>query len=134
MESLTGGLFSETFTRIPGASKAFRGAIVSYQDDVKKNFGVKEDTLDAFGAISMECAKEMAIKASYHFASDVAISFTGNAGPDAAEDKPVGMVFIAIKIDSTLYGYELALSGDRDEIRRQCVDFAFEQLCFLLND
>lgn len=133
MESLTGGLFSASFTSIPGASKVFCGGAVTYSNEVKEAFGVKKETIDTHGAISKQCADEMAIRACYFFQSDVAVSFTGNAGPDAEEEKPVGSVYISIKIQDALFSYHLSLSGQRDEIRKQCVDFAFRQLYTLLN-
>ena len=128
MESLTGGLFASTFTSIPGASKVFKGGVVTYTNEVKKSFNIKEATLDTFGAISKECAKEMAINASIIFNSECALSFTGNAGPDKSEDKDVGLVYIGIKYLNQLEVYELHLKGERDEIRKQCVDFAFKTL------
>lgn len=134
MESVTGGLFASTFTSIPGASQAFKGSAVTYQDEVKEAFGVKKDTIEKYGAISSNVAKEMAIKASEFFKSDVSVSFTGNAGPDAQEDKPVGMVFVSIRIKDKLFTYQLALKGERDAIRKQCVDFAFQTLLDKLND
>jgi len=128
MESLTGGLFASTFTSIPGASQVFLGGAVTYQDKVKEEFGVSESVVKQYGAISKECAKEMALNASLFFDSDVAVSFTGNAGPDAQEGKPVGLVYIGIKVKNAVSVYELHLTGERNFIRRQCVDFAFEKL------
>lgn len=128
MESFTGGLFASTFTSIPGASKAFVGSAVTYQDEIKEEYGVKKDTIRKFGAISSQTAKEMAIKASEFFQTKVAVSFTGNAGPDAQEDKPVGMAFVSIRVSDKLYTYQLALKGERDAIRKQAVDFAFETI------
>ena len=134
MESLTGGLFASAFTSIPGASKVFVGGAVTYTDKVKETYGVKTSTIEKYGAISAECSKEMAMKAALFFQSDIAVSFTGNAGPDASEGKPVGLVFISIKLDTTLYTYKLSLEGEREDIRRQCVDFAFKTLIDLLNE
>lgn len=128
MESLTGGLFASTFTSIPGASQVYKGSAVTYTDKVKALFGVSEKTLEAYGAISKECAKEMALQCSLYFDTDCAVSFTGNAGPDAQEDKPVGLVYIGVKVKNQLSVYELHLAGERNFIRRQCVDFAFKTL------
>lgn len=134
MESITGGLFASTFTSIPGASNAFKGSAVTYQDEVKESFGVKKETIEKYGAISSQTAKEMAIKASEFFKSEVSVSFTGNAGPDAQEDKPVGMVFVSIRIKDKLYTYQLALKGEREAIRKQCVDFAFQTIYDKIKD
>lgn len=128
MESLTGGLFANSFTSVPGASEVFLGGAVTYCNRVKELFGVKSGTIDRYGAISKQCADEMALRASLFFQSDCSVSFTGNAGPSAEEDKPVGLVYISIKVKNTLYSYELNLTGDREDIRRQCVDFAFMTL------
>jgi PncC family amidohydrolase len=128
MESLTGGLFCEAFTSVPGASAVFKGGAVTYTDAIKEAFGVSEETIAASGAVSLACAKEMALCAAKFFDTDVAVSFTGNAGPDESEGKPVGMVFIAMRIQNTLYSYALTLKGSRDDIRHQAVDFAFQTL------
>ncbi len=128
MESVTGGLFAAAFTSIPGASKAFKGGLITYSNEAKIAAGVKKETIDSEGAISFACAKEMALKASTFFETDCSVSFTGNAGPDAIEDKPVGLVFIGVRVKSTIYTYKLELKGDRDVIRKQCVDFAFTTL------
>lgn len=128
MESVTGGKFAAAVTDIPGASQVYKGTMVSYNDDVKIAFGVKKETIEHNGAISMECAKEMAIRASLYFDTTVAVSFTGNAGPDAQEDKPIGLVYFAIRVKDKLYSYKLQFQGDRDLIRRQCVDFAFKTI------
>lgn len=128
MESLTGGLFATSFTSVPGASEVFLGGAVAYSNKVKESFGVKNATIEKHGAISRECADEMALKASLFFHSDCSVSFTGNAGPSAEEDKPVGLVYISIHVKNKLYSYQLNLNGDREDIRRQCVDFAFSTL------
>ena len=124
-ESLTGGRFASAFTSIPGASNVFAGAAVTYTDKAKEKFGVKVSTIDQYGAISEQTAKERAIEASLFFNMECSVSFTGNAGPSASENKPVGLVYIAIKVFDKRNVYELHLKGDRDSIRRECVDFAF---------
>ena len=128
MESLTGGLFAAFFTAIPGASQAFKGALVTYCDEAKEKFGVRKETIDNYGAISPECAKEMCLAASSLLKSDIAVSFTGNAGPSADEGKPVGLVYVGIQILDTYYGYRLDLTGERAKIRRSLVDFAFQTI------
>ncbi len=126
-ESLTGGSFSAAFTSIPGASNVFNGSAITYVDDVKEKFGVAPSTIEKHGAISQECARERALNASLFFNAECAVSFTGNAGPSASENKPVGLVYIGVKVFDHLKVYELHLEGDRDSIRRQCVDFGFSQ-------
>ena len=128
MESLTGGLFAASFTAIPGASQAFKGSLVTYCDEAKEQFGVKKETISAHGAISAECAEEMCLSAASLFQSDVSIAFTGNAGPSASEGKPVGLVYVAILVQDKISCYRLDLQGDRKEIRRRLIDFAFHAL------
>lgn len=125
MESVTGGLFAAAFTALPGASEVFKGAAVTYQDEVKEAFGVRKESIEKFGAISIEVAREMAVRASMFFNTTVSVSFTGNAGPEAQEGKPLGLIYIAIRIKDKLFSYKLQFQGERDVIRKQCVDFAF---------
>lgn len=134
MESLTAGLFAASFTSVPGASNVFLGGGITYNNDVKKAFGIKPEIINTYGAISKECADEMALQCAFFFKSDIAISFTGNAGPSAEEDKTVGLVFISIKLKDTLYSYKLNLKGEREDIRRQCVDFAFNKIYTLVKE
>lgn len=132
IESLTGGLFAATVTSVPGASDVFAGGMVSYTDRTKELFGIKKDIIENFGAISPECAKEMALVAAEKLDTKCSISFTGNAGPTAQEGKPVGMVFVSIKVKNQVYSYQLDLKGNRDDIRKQCVDFGFEKLVSII--
>lgn len=128
MESITGGLFASTFTSIPGASEVFKGGAITYTNDVKELFGVRKESIEKFGAISIEVAREMAVRASMFFDSSVSVSFTGNAGPEPQEGKPVGVVYIAIRVKDRLMSYKLQFDGERDIIRKQCVEFAFNTI------
>lgn len=127
-ESLTGGLFAASLTSVPGASEIFSGSAVTYANSAKISIGVAPETLQTEGAISARCAREMALGVQKLFAADVAVSFTGNAGPGASEDKPVGLVYVALAIKEKIYSYRLSLDGDRAMIREQCVNFAIRTL------
>lgn len=127
-ESLTGGLFGATVVSVPGASNFYRGGVITYVDDVKKRLGVSEKTLKEDTAISMNCAKEMALSAEKFTGSDVAISFTGNAGPSAQDGKPVGEVWIGISFHGKAKAYKYMLEGDRNTIREACVKEGLRQL------
>ncbi len=96
-ESCTGGLIATMITDVPGASMVFRGSIVAYDNDVKvSQLGVKQKTLDEFGAVSEETAREMAEGACERLGTDYALGVTGTAGPDGGtEEKPVGTIWIA---------------------------------------
>ena len=118
IESLTGGLFASTITSIPGASKYFKGTIVTYQNEIKEKLGI--DTTR--GVINREVALSMSRIGRKFFNSDICVSFTGNAGPDGMDNKPVGLVFIAINEEV----FELNFKGSRNEIRRKAVEFAIK--------
>ncbi len=96
-ESCTGGHISHLITKVPGSSAYFMGGIVSYDNAVKTNvLGVKEVTLQDFGAVSLETVKEMAEGARRLLGTDYAIATSGIAGPDGGtEEKPVGTICIA---------------------------------------
>jgi nicotinamide-nucleotide amidase len=97
-ESCTGGYLSHLFTQHAGSSKVFLGGGVTYSNELKESIlGVKHKTIDKYGAVSEETAKEMVKGALLNFRSDFAISVTGIAGPDGGTiDKPVGTVWIAV--------------------------------------
>lgn len=121
-ESLTGGLFSSTVTSYSGVSKFFKGCICSYSTLVKEDLlGIDKSLVDKVGVVSSEVAKEMALSSSKLLKSDIAISFTGNAGPSAMEGKEVGLVFIGIKFLDEIETYKLLLKGSRNEIRENAV-------------
>jgi nicotinamide-nucleotide amidase len=131
-ESLTGGGFGYFITRHPGSSGYFKGSLVTYANEIKVKLGVSQDTIDKYGAVSKECAKEMAEKAQEFFSTNVAISFTGNAGPDSLEGKPVGLVYIGIRIENKTFVYKNIFEGDRELIRSQCIYFGVNQIQILL--
>ncbi|MFF2854234.1 competence/damage-inducible protein A [Peribacillus sp. NPDC058002] len=129
-ESLTGGMFQEQLTTIPGAGKVFKGGIVCYTNDAKANvLGVSDDTISEYGVVSGECAMEMASNVRNKLDADVGISFTGVAGPDEQEGKPVGTVFIGISYrDGNTHFRELNLSGSRAQNRIRSVKYGCHYL------
>ena len=91
-ESLTGGLASSRLVNVPGASRWFRGSVVSYASEVKFDvLGVPEGPV-----VSEEAARAMAEGARRVLGSDVGLSITGVAGPDAQDDQPPGTVFVGL--------------------------------------
>lgn len=134
-ESLTGGLASKVFSDYPGASKYFLGSIVSYSNEVKTGLvKVNKLTINDFGSISEQCAFEMAKNTQSIFKSDVAVSFTGNAGPKTIEDKEVGLVYIGICILDHIFVEKLNFKGNRKEIREQSLQYAIKLLKIKLNN
>lgn len=97
-ESCTGGLIARRITALPGASKVYRGGVVSYWTEVKAAvLGVPQDLLDQYGAVSEPTARAMAEGARRITGADIAVSVTGVAGPDPDErGNPVGLVFIGL--------------------------------------
>ncbi|HEV8022757.1 MAG TPA: competence/damage-inducible protein A [Candidatus Lustribacter sp.] len=101
-ESVTGGGVAEGIVAMAGASRAFRGGIVAYDNAVKQSLlGVRAETLAQFGAVSEETALEMARGARAALGADFALATTGVAGPDGGSaDKPVGLVWFALVDDA----------------------------------
>jgi nicotinamide-nucleotide amidase len=124
-ESLTGGLFQQELTSFPGASAVVKGGIVCYTNEVKSDvLKVKRDTLETYGAVSAECAKELAENVAAFVSADIGISFTGVAGPDELEGKPAGTVYIGITIKGKQTVVEkLMLGGTREANRTRSVKY-----------
>ena len=97
-ESCTGGLLSKRMTDLPGASKVFRGGVVSYVNGVKANvLGVPREVLEQYGAVSEETARAMAEGCRRVCGSDLAVSLTGVAGPERDDwGNEVGTVYAAL--------------------------------------
>ncbi|MFX3624691.1 MAG: competence/damage-inducible protein A [Ectobacillus sp.] len=130
-ESLTGGMFSEYITDIPGASALFKGGVVCYSNEVKQHvLNVPEQVLKTDGAISEACAVLLAENVRSLMKTDIGISFTGAAGPDSLEGKQPGTVFVGISI----FGKEpsavkLQLGGSRRLVRERAVKYGFYHIC-----
>ncbi|MCQ6274171.1 competence/damage-inducible protein A [Bacillus sp. V3B] len=129
-ESLTGGMFQKELTAIPGAGSLLKGGVVCYTPEVKqKVLDVKKETIANLGVVSEECAKELAENVADLMDADIGISFTGVAGPEELEGKPVGTVFIGIKINGKPTRVEkLNLGGNRTSNRIRTVKYG----CYLL--
>ncbi len=92
-ESCTGGMVAAAITDIAGSSSAFERGFVTYSNQAKIDMlGVSPATLDAYGAVSENVAREMALGARAAAKSDVAVSISGIAGPGGSEFKPEGRV------------------------------------------
>jgi len=132
-ESLTCGLFAATLGNISGVSKVFKGGVVTYWAESKTEIiKVSKDTIDNCGVVSKECAADMARGVNEIFNTDISISFTGNAGPNTLEGKPVGLVYIGVYINKIAFTFEYQFEGDRNEIRKKCVEAGVEKLLELL--
>lgn len=121
-ESCTGGLLAEKITETPGSSAYFVGGFVSYAEQAKIDWlGVSAETIERFGAVSEECAREMAERArdlAGGAGKAVGVSTTGVAGPGGGTDEtPVGTVFVAIADDGETSVQRLRLGKERDRNR-----------------
>jgi len=119
-ESCTGGLVADRLTEVPGASDVFRGSVVAYADEIKRSvLGVAGKTLAEHGAVSAECALELAKGARRVLGVDVAVGITGIAGPGGGTaEKPVGLVFFCAAGPEGQIEQELRFSGERNQVRR----------------
>lgn len=118
-ESCTGGLLADAIVKIPGSSGVFGYGAVTYANEAKmKILGVKSETLEKYGAVSPQTAKEMAEGIRRLSGSDLGAATTGIAGPDGGTaEKPVGLVYIAVADGKETRIKKLDLSGNRERIR-----------------
>ncbi|OFZ17181.1 MAG: hypothetical protein A2X86_01650 [Bdellovibrionales bacterium GWA2_49_15] len=129
-ESCTGGLLAHKITMVPGASQVFLGAVVSYDNEIKQEIlQVRSQTLQAYGAVSVEVASEMAKNILQNFKADFSLSTTGIAGPEGGtEQKPVGMVCIATCTRDLAEAKIYHMKGDRALLKERFSDRALLDL------
>ena len=130
-ESCTGGMVASKLIEVPGISENFIESIVSYSNEAKiKRLKVKKETLEKYGAVSEEVAREMLAGLK----TDVGISTTGIAGPGGGtKDKPVGLVYIGIKVKDEVKVFKRELKGDRNKIRQRAMMHALYNLLKILS-
>lgn len=131
-ESCTGGLLSSLMTKLPGVSDIFWGSVVSYSNESKNLFlNVKNSIFEEFGAVSPECAAQMAEGLAHHIQKAtpknvVTVSLTGIAGPTGgSHQKPVGTVFVSVsgtKIATQTFHHEFV--GKNKTLTREEIQFA----------
>ena len=129
-ESCTGGMIASKLIEVPGISENFIESIVSYSNEAKiKRLKVKKETLEKYGAVSEEVAREMLAGLK----TDVAISTTGIAGPGGGtKEKPVGLVCIGIRVKDEVKIFRRELKGDRNKIRQRAMMHALYNLLKIL--
>lgn len=129
-ESCTGGLIAKRMTDLPGASRVFRGGVVSYTNGVKAGvLGVPETLLEEYGAVSEPVARAMAEGCRRICGSDLAVSVTGVAGPDTDErGNEVGTVYIALASGEGTVCQRLSCGKGRgrDRVRTAAAHHAFD--------
>jgi len=129
-ESCTGGRIGDKITNVPGSSDYFRGSAVTYSNESKVALlGVDKATLERFGAVSEEVAKEMALGCIGLFGSDISVSTTGIAGPTGGSpEKPVGLVWFAVTDGDRISTEKAVFPGDRESIKEAASSFALEMV------
>ena len=129
-ESCTGGMIASKLIEVPGISENFIEGIVSYSNEAKiKRLKVKKETLEKYGAVSEEVAREMLAGLK----TDIGISTTGIAGPDGGtKEKPVGLVYLGIKVKDEVKVFKRELKGDRNKIRQRAMMHALYNLLKIL--
>lgn len=129
-ESCTGGLLGAAYTGVAGSSDVFVGGVISYQNKVKhEQLGVSSETLDQYGAVSEQTAREMAEGARKLLHTDWALSITGIAGPGGGSpEKPVGLVYTACAGPSQTVVQKHQFRGIREFIRQRSVMASLTQL------
>ncbi len=130
-ESCTAGLLAASLTKLPGSSAFFDQGYITYSNQSKTNvLGVKNKTLEKYGAVSEEVAKQMAEGALKRSNSTIAISITGIAGPGGSNYKPEGLVCFAVAKENGKIRSETKEYGPigRGKIRSQAVETAITLL------
>ncbi|MGL5244644.1 MAG: competence/damage-inducible protein A [Sarcina sp.] len=122
-ESCTGGMLASTLINYPGISQVFIDGVITYSNEAKmKIIGVKKETLDNFGAVSEETAKEMAEGIAKLSGTKIGVSTTGIAGPGGGtEEKPVGLVYVGLYINGEMKVKKFTFQGDRQKVRIRTV-------------
>jgi nicotinamide-nucleotide amidase len=129
-ESCTGGKIAESFTANAGASRYFKGSIVSYATEAKVNvLKIDKGLIDTHTVVSSQVAEAMATSVLRLFDTDYAIATTGNAGPTKGDgDAEVGTVFIAIATKNNVYSEEFTFGNHRTRVIQKAVNKSFEML------
>lgn len=129
-ESCTGGLIAQRLTSVSGSSKYFIEGLVTYSNQSKTRLlGVDKKLIKEFGAVSQQVARDMARGVRHKAKTDFGLAVTGIAGPDGgSEEKPVGLVYIALADDAHTEHKKLNIPGDRELIRWRASQAALDML------
>lgn len=127
-ESCTGGMIASRLINYPGISEVFLEGAVTYSNEAKiRTLKVKKETLDMYGAVSEQTAKEMAIGMAKITGSDISVITTGIAGPGGGtEEKPVGLVYIGVYYKGKINSYRYVFNGDRFNVRNRATVTALD--------
>lgn len=134
-ESCTGGLIGHRLTSISGSSLYFERGLIVYSNRSKvEMLGVRQQTIDSYGAVSDQTVREMAEGAKTTAKTDMGLAVTGIAGPlGGTEDKPVGTVFIGLSVHSKAFSGHYRFSGDRNKVKLNAAEMALDWVRRYLN-
>jgi len=134
-ESCTGGLLGHRITSISGSSLYFERGLIVYSNRSKvEMLGVKQKTIDSYGAVSDQTVREMAEGIKKTAKTDMGLAVTGIAGPlGGTEDKPVGTVFIGLSVDGEIFSGQYRFSGERDKVKLNTSEMALDWVRRYLN-
>ncbi len=126
VESATGGLISHLITNVPGSSDYYKGSVTAYSNEVKiKVVGVKEATINKYGAVSQQVAEEMALGGRKVLAVDICLADTGIAGPTGATlEKPLGLFYIGLSHQAGTYSRKHNFQGNREQNKVSAAEVA----------
>lgn len=130
VESATGGLISHRITNVSGSSDYYRGSVTAYSNEVKiKVIGVKEETINRYGAVSSQVAEEMAQGGRKILAADICLADTGIAGPSGATPmKPVGLFYLGLSHQAGTFSQKHNFQGDREQNKLAAAEKALSWL------
>ncbi|HVP06094.1 MAG TPA: CinA family protein [Dehalococcoidia bacterium] len=128
-EATTGGLIGHLITSAPGSSAVFRGGVAPYSNAMKRAIGVPPETLDQFGAVSMEAAAALAQAIRAFAGADIGLAETGIAGPaGGTTERPAGTFWLAIAAADAIPTERLSLAGERVPNQQACAAAALRML------
>ena len=130
VESATGGRIADRITNVPGSSDYFKGSVVAYNNEAKVALlGVKKATIENYGAVSEQTAREMAQGGRKLLDVDVCVSDTGIAGPSGATPKtPVGLFYLGLAAEDGSLSQKHVFQGNREENKRDAAEAALNML------
>jgi nicotinamide-nucleotide amidase len=126
VESATGGLIAHLITSVPGSSDVFQGSVVSYSNRIKKKItGVRDVTLESYGAVSAQVARAMAKGGRKILGVDICVADTGIAGPGGATPgKPVGLFYLGLSHKDGTFTKKQLFKGTREENKQYAAQAA----------
>ena len=130
IESATGGLISHMITTVPGSSDYYKGSVTAYSNEAKiKVVGVKEATINRYGAVSYQVAEEMAQGGRRILAADICLADTGIAGPcETTPKKPVGLFYIGLSHQARTFSQKHYFQGNREQNKLDAAETALRRL------